>query len=109
MTAITFDTLKVLETLKASGFNEAQAKGIVTILREAQDARMEDLATKQDVAVLRHNMKELELRMGIKTGGMILAGIGILFGLLRAWPIPVQYVPPPAREARFSTPPAPTR
>ncbi|MBF0295017.1 MAG: hypothetical protein HQL96_07480 [Magnetococcales bacterium] len=45
------------------------------------------LATKQD-------LKELELRMVIKTGAMILGGIGLLFGLMRAWPLPVQYVPP---------------
>ncbi|MBF0145796.1 MAG: hypothetical protein HQL84_08145 [Magnetococcales bacterium] len=45
-------------------------------------------------------LKELELRMVIKMGGMILAGIGILFGFMRAWPLPVQFVPFPGQEMR---------
>ncbi|MBF0293708.1 MAG: hypothetical protein HQL96_00850 [Magnetococcales bacterium] len=52
------------------------------------DARIE--TTK---AELKRDIKELELRMVIKTGAMILGGIGLLFGLMRAWPLPVQYVP----------------
>ncbi|MBF0427849.1 MAG: DUF1640 domain-containing protein [Magnetococcales bacterium] len=51
--------------------------------------------------------KELELRMVIKMGAMILAGAGLLFGLMRMWPIQVQYVPPSpthAQEMRMPTP-----
>ncbi|MBF0179363.1 MAG: hypothetical protein HQM03_04965 [Magnetococcales bacterium] len=43
-------------------------------------------------AELKRDIKELELRMVIKMGAMILGGIGLLFGLMRAWPLPVQYV-----------------
>ncbi|MBF0437993.1 MAG: hypothetical protein HQL93_02615 [Magnetococcales bacterium] len=53
--------------------------------------------------------KELELRMVIKMGAMILAGIGLLFGLMRAWPLPVQYIPPSpqhAQEMRLPAPPS---
>ena len=52
--------------------------------------------------------KELELRMVIKMGAMILAGIGLLFGLMRAWPLPVQYVPPSPPHAQEMRLPAPT-
>ncbi|MBF0348021.1 MAG: DUF1640 domain-containing protein [Magnetococcales bacterium] len=74
-------------------------------------SRLDGLATKQELttveANLRRDLKELELRMVIKTGAMILGGIGLLFGLMRAWPIPVQYVPPaPAtQEMRLPNPP----
>ncbi|MBF0612442.1 MAG: hypothetical protein HQL55_15065 [Magnetococcales bacterium] len=51
--------------------------------------------------------------MVIKNGGMILAGMGILFGLMRAWPLPVQSVQPqemrylpPATQAPATSPPA---
>ncbi|MBF0414469.1 MAG: DUF1640 domain-containing protein [Magnetococcales bacterium] len=52
--------------------------------------------------------KELELRMVIKMGAMILGGIGLVFGLMRAWPLPVQYVPFPAtQEKNIPAPPLP--
>ncbi len=41
-------------------------------------------------------------------GGMILAGIGILFGLMRAWPLPVQFVPVSGQETRQTVPQLPT-
>ncbi|MBF0293718.1 MAG: hypothetical protein HQL96_00900 [Magnetococcales bacterium] len=71
--------------------NEQQVKG-----------RLDGLATRQELdarlaateANLKRDMKELELRMVIKMGAMILGGIGLLIGLMRAWPLPVQYVPP---------------
>ncbi|MEO5348002.1 MAG: CCDC90 family protein [Magnetococcus sp. YQC-9] len=50
-------------------------------------------------------LKELELRMVIKMGAMIIGGIGLLFGLMRVWPLPVQYVSPPAQEMRLPAPP----
>ncbi|MBF0165135.1 MAG: hypothetical protein HQM01_11655 [Magnetococcales bacterium] len=42
--------------------------------------------------------------MVIKMGAMIIAGIGLLFGLMRVWPLPVQYVAPPAQEMRLPAP-----
>ncbi|MBF0285400.1 MAG: DUF1640 domain-containing protein [Magnetococcales bacterium] len=56
MATLAFDTLKFMETLQASGFNDAQAKGIVSVLRGAQEAHLDELATKRD-------LKELELRL----------------------------------------------
>ncbi|NGZ28468.1 MAG: DUF1640 domain-containing protein, partial [Magnetococcales bacterium] len=46
MTTITFDTLKFVETLKDSGFDEKQAKGMAVAIREAQTSNPEDLATR---------------------------------------------------------------
>ncbi|MBF0165432.1 MAG: DUF1640 domain-containing protein [Magnetococcales bacterium] len=52
-------------------------------------------------AELKRDIKELELRMVIKMGAMILGGIGLLFGLMRVWPLPVQYVAPSVQEMRL--------
>ncbi|MEO5347625.1 MAG: CCDC90 family protein [Magnetococcus sp. YQC-9] len=114
--AVTFDTLKFVETLKASGFDEPQAKGMAVAIQEVQKSNLADLATKGDIkelearieanrAELQRDIKELELRMVIKMGAMIIGGIGLLFGLMRVWPLPVQYVAPPAQEMRLPAPP----
>ncbi|MBF0427646.1 MAG: hypothetical protein HQL94_01875 [Magnetococcales bacterium] len=66
---------------------------------------------KRDIKELDGKMdtrfKELELRMVIKIGAMILAGIGLLFGLMRVWPLPVQYVPPSPPHVQEMRLPAP--
>ncbi|MBF0614207.1 MAG: DUF1640 domain-containing protein [Magnetococcales bacterium] len=102
--AIPFDTLAFVKELESAGVPpaqaEAQAKALSGVIQHLEESRLKELATKGD-------LKELELRMVIKTGAMILGGIGLLFGLMRAWPIPVQYVPS-AQEMRLpGTPSAP--
>ncbi|MBF0162646.1 MAG: hypothetical protein HQL88_10200 [Magnetococcales bacterium] len=75
-------------------------------------SRLDGLATKQEMdyrlAVLETNlkrdMKEMELRMVIKMGAMILASVGMIIGYLRAFPMPVQIVQPPAQEMRQMAP-----
>ncbi|MBF0165214.1 MAG: DUF1640 domain-containing protein [Magnetococcales bacterium] len=62
-TAITFDTLKFVETLKASGFDEAQSKGMAAAIQEVQKANLEGLATKEDIREVKPDIKELELRI----------------------------------------------
>ncbi|MBF0139749.1 MAG: hypothetical protein HQL74_05655 [Magnetococcales bacterium] len=72
---------------------------------------IKDLDTKTETRFKETDskLKEMELRMVIKMGAMILGGIGLLFGLMRAWPLPVQYIPPPAvQEMRLPAPSAPT-
>ncbi|MEO5327313.1 MAG: CCDC90 family protein [Magnetococcus sp. THC-1_WYH] len=49
MTAITFDTLKFVETLKASGFDDPQAKGMAAAIQETQKASLDALVTKHDM------------------------------------------------------------
>ncbi|MBF0310228.1 MAG: hypothetical protein HQL56_11945 [Magnetococcales bacterium] len=58
---------------------------------------------------LETRLKELELRMVIKLGAMILAGVGLVVTANRIWPIPVQYIHAPAQETRLPSPvqPAP--
>ncbi|MEO5353586.1 MAG: CCDC90 family protein [Magnetococcus sp. XQGC-1] len=53
MNAVTFDTLKFVETLKASGFDEPQAKGMAVAIQEVQKNNMDEMATKGDLRELR--------------------------------------------------------
>ena len=82
MTTITFDTLKFVETLKASGFDESQAKGMTTAIQEVQKSNLDTLATKAD-------LKELELRitgeLAILRWGMAVIVGGIIALILKAF------------------------
>ena len=49
MATITFDTLKFVEKLKASGIPDEQAKAIVEAFRDAQSDA--DLVTKKDLQI----------------------------------------------------------
>ena len=47
MATITFDSLKLSDKLKASGFTPEQAEAVVRVIAEAQD----DLVTKKDLEI----------------------------------------------------------
>ncbi|MBF0134964.1 MAG: CCDC90 family protein [Magnetococcus sp. DMHC-1] len=80
---VTFDTLEFVEELKASGFDEVQAKGMVGALKKVHEAQLKELATKGDVATLRTDMRELEYRIIIRLGGIMIAGFSALAVLIK--------------------------
>jgi len=61
MSAVTFDTLKFVETLEEAGVENRVAKAISSAVRDSYDAA--DLATKAD-------LREMELRMEAKFGAL---------------------------------------
>lgn len=67
MTAITFDTLKYVKTLKAAGFDEQQAEALAVTQADVLAKNLDDLATKADIkefeGATRANIKELEGKM----------------------------------------------
>ncbi len=74
--AVAFNTLKAATRLQnEAGFNEKQARVLVATFAEGIG---ENLATKEDVAMLRGDMCELEQRMTIRLGAMIAAAVGII-------------------------------
>ncbi len=73
MSTIAFDTLAYAKKLKAAGFNEAQAEALAQAQAELVDER---LATKQD-------LKELEYRLIIRLGTMIVVAVGIVATLVK--------------------------
>jgi hypothetical protein len=65
MTTITFDTLKLVDRLKAAGISPEQAEAMVRVVAEAQD----ELVTKRDLERLEASMK---LEMQRLSGDMTL-------------------------------------
>lgn len=72
MSDITFDTLKYTKKLRDAGFTEQQAEVQAEALKELIE---EKLATKQD-------LKNLEYRLTIRLGSMIVSGVAFLSALM---------------------------
>lgn len=74
MASITFDTHKFIRTIKASGIPEEQAEAIAAAFQEAHLEA--ELATKTD-------LRELEYRLIIKLGAMMMAAIAMVATLVK--------------------------
>jgi hypothetical protein len=76
------DTLEIAKCLRSSGFSEQQAEAITGVLRDARDADLSRLATKDDIAMLRAELRaEMEILrrdLTIRLGGMIALGVAAL-------------------------------
>ncbi len=74
---------KAFTALTGVGFSEEQAEALVEAASESRD----DLATKADIAELRSKMQAtiqaLELRLTLRLGGMVVAGVAIIAVLTR--------------------------
>jgi len=73
MSAIAFDTLAYAKKLKAAGFTEQQAEVQAEAMAELVN---EQLATKRD-------LKELEMRLVLRLGSIMLAGIAVIATLVK--------------------------
>jgi|APSaa5957512622_1039677.scaffolds.fasta_scaffold105488_1 hypothetical protein len=80
MKAVTFDTLKYAQRMKAVGFTDEQASEQAKAIAEIID---EKLATKYDIELLRKDMKELELRLTVRLGAMMCAAVVIVAALVK--------------------------
>jgi len=84
MATLAFDTLAYAKKLKAAGVPEQQAEVQAEAFAEIVDER---LATKQDIELLRRDMKELELRLKhdltLRLGTMTAASIAIVAALVK--------------------------
>jgi hypothetical protein len=77
MTTVTFDTLKFVESLKKGDFSDKQAKAMSNALKEAQEARMEELATKAD---LQKEIAQAKVDIIKWVVGAALGTVGIIIG-----------------------------
>jgi uncharacterized protein Yka (UPF0111/DUF47 family) len=98
MSALAFDTLKFAKRLKEAGFTEQQAEALA---HAGAELIGQNLATKQDIADLKRDIKELEVkieqirsdlardlkdleyRMTIKLGTMMVVAVGAMAALTR--------------------------
>lgn len=74
MPTITFDTHKFIRRLREAGISEEQAEAIAEAFREANQEA--EIATKAD-------LRELEYRLIIKLGTMIVVAIGVVATLVK--------------------------
>jgi len=81
MNTITFDTLKFVQTLEEAGVDRKQATAIAQAVRDSHDAA--ELATKGDIRELRAEMRELELRIVIKLGSLMVILMGLMLAILK--------------------------
>lgn len=91
MATITFDTHSFVKKLKAVGFTEEQAE----VFANEQATLIEDrLATKHDIlllekdikeieANLRRDLRELEYRLTIKLGTLMIVAVGVVTTLVK--------------------------
>lgn len=80
MIAATFDTLKYAKQLKEAGVPEKQAEIQAEALKEVVD---NNLATKQDIIDLKHDIKDLEYKLTIRMGAFAVAIITILAAIIK--------------------------
>ena len=87
MSAITFDTLKFANRLKAAGVPDRQAEAEAEVLAEALEINLKDISTKADLLAakveLQQEMKMMEQRLIIKLGSLIALSIGIVAALVK--------------------------
>ncbi|MBI5185168.1 MAG: DUF1640 domain-containing protein [Nitrospinae bacterium] len=89
--AIVFDTHAYVKKLKAVGFTEEQAETLAASQAELIDERLAtkydlkelDNAHKKDIAELRRDIKEMEMRLTIKLGAIVTTGIVIVTALVK--------------------------
>lgn len=73
MSAVTFDTLKFVKTLEASGIDDKQAEAIATAYRDASVDQ--ELVTKMDLqlelAPIKSELHMMKWMMGLILGGVV--------------------------------------
>jgi hypothetical protein len=84
--AITFDTLKYANRLKAAGAESRIAEAEAEALAEIFELNLKEVATREDLKQMKERLNEkmdarffqLEQRMIIKLGGLMVVAIGAL-------------------------------
>jgi hypothetical protein len=74
------DTLKVAKRLREAGFTEPQAEAVTAAVQEATEGA--DFATKIDIAELRTEIREAELRLEAKIEAIKADILNRIFGLI---------------------------
>jgi hypothetical protein len=80
MSALTFDTLKYATTLEKAGVSREQAAAQAEALSDALEVNLKDLVTKEHLDA---KLIQLEQRMTIKLGTMMVACAGAVVALIK--------------------------
>ncbi|TAK62196.1 MAG: hypothetical protein EPO18_11430 [Methylobacter sp.] len=76
MAAITFDILKYANRLKAAGAESRIAEAEAEALAEVFKLNLIEVATREDLKHMEERLLQLEQRMIIKLGGLMVVAIG---------------------------------
>ena len=80
---ITIDTQEFVKFLsKEEHFTKKQAEKLVEAAKRYHNSYVDKVATKDDIHLVRKEMKEMELRMTIKLGAIMAGGITIYTALV---------------------------
>ncbi len=80
MSAFAFDTHTYVKRLVSAGMPEPQAE---VIADEQRNLITNELATKRDIADVRRDMKEMELRLTVRMGGMMVTAVVAVAALVK--------------------------
>lgn len=91
MVAITFDTLKYANRLKAAGAEPKIAEAEAEALAEVFELNLNEVATREDLKHMEERLNErlearliqLEQRMIIKLGGLMVVAVGTVATLVK--------------------------
>lgn len=91
MAAMTFDTLKYANRLKAAGAESRIAEAEAEALAEVFELNLKEVATREDLKQMEERLNErldarllqLEQRMIIKLGGLMVVAIGAVATLVK--------------------------
>ena len=80
MNANVLNTYRAVKTLKTAGVGESQAEAIVNILNEGIGG---NLATRDDLRLLKQDLELLEQRLTIRLGGLMIAVGGLVVAAVK--------------------------
>ncbi|WP_378952127.1 hypothetical protein [Mesorhizobium sp. ANAO-SY3R2] len=78
--AVAYDTLGYSKRLTAAGVSAKQAEAHA---EAARDYLMPELATKADIAELKHLIERNALMVTVRLGGLMVVGVGALAALIK--------------------------
>jgi len=95
MAISSLDTHEIVKDLKAAGFTDEQAEAVTRAVKQAQDIDLSNLATKTDLAELRHEFKldlaelaEVRAELIKWVVGVGSAQVAMILAVLRLFPAP---------------------
>jgi hypothetical protein len=71
MTTITFDTLKLVDKLKAAGISQEQAEAVVRVIAEAQDELVTKTYLDIKLSLILTDLAILKWMMGVLLAGVL--------------------------------------
>ena len=80
MTALSFDTLKFARRLKEAGMDPRLAEEQAEAMAEALEVNLKPLVTEDK---LESELRQLEQRLVIKLGSMLVVAVGVVVALIK--------------------------